>query len=150
MRIIAKSCLFAATAVLIALSAKPANAWFKVCNRSGERANVAFAYLDRNDNRDVLSSYNHGWVSEGWWILDSGQCTQVYPHELWRRNSYFYVYAYGNSLTWSGNHSFCTIRSRFKLANADKRCSGSGRTWKNFDEVIVGPRTQNYTYTLAD
>lgn len=127
---------------------KPAHAWFEVCNRSGESVSLAFAYLDRSDNRH--SYYNNGWVSEGWWNLNSGDCTQVYPHELWRRNRFYYVYAQGNKgRVWKGNKSFCTVQQRFKLGNAATNCSGPGRTWKNFVEINTG-RSSDYTFNLTD
>lgn len=132
----------------------PANAWFDVCNKSGEEVTVAFAYLDINGSTpDIFGNREpmrpNGWNSEGWWTLNSGKCARVYPHQLNERNSYFYVHAHSSDGgTWGGNHNFCTISNEFTLGYADKVCGLNG-TWKSFSEVDTG-NAKNYTYSLTD
>lgn len=133
----------------------PAYAWFNVCNKSADKAFVAFAYLEIGARRpDIFGNpgppqFPKGWTSEGWWNLDSGECTQVYPHSLRERNSIYYVYAEtSDGYSWSGSQPFCTINSRFTLGRADRVCGGAG-TRKSFIKVDVGG-VKNYTFNLTN
>lgn len=143
-------------------------AWFEVCNRSSKRTYVAFAYYNATDNRDTRRAPVAGisqWVSEGWWTLNPGQCQQVYPHELWRRNNYYYVYAESDARRniWRGNHYFCVGRGvPFRITQADlatiggiRGCGGTGIDDSSiervpFTQVEIRGRTQNFTYRLTD
>ncbi len=135
-------------------------AWFTICNKSGSEANVAFAYLDIPDSREYcdaltgcepLHPNQTVWNSQGWWNLSSGECAQVYPHELRKRNSIYYVYGEGTdgSGEWSGEQAFCTLSTEFTLALADKKCNGEGRELKQFTKVNTG-NSRNFTYDLTD
>lgn len=143
-------------------SSNAALAWFTICNKSGSTADVAFAYLDIPDPRqrddcrfltgcEPLPPNQRVWNSEGWWNLSSGQCVQVYPHELTQRNSFYYIYANAvdGSGAWTGKNYFCTLNTAFTLALADRKCSGAGRKWKPFIEVNTG-NNRNFTYNLTD
>ena len=158
------------------LSPSKAMAWFSVCNESSEKAYVSFAYLEARDNRINRRYAIQGisqWKSEGWWNLNPGQCSQVYPHELWRRNRYYYVYAENQSGTkvWGGSHYFCVGRGNtFTADQADLQIATRNRDSAidgcfidgegdagirrikrvGFDLVdIGGGKTQNYTYRLT-
>jgi uncharacterized membrane protein len=134
--LLASSC-FSVVSVLTLLEAKPANAWFKVCNQSTEKVDVAFAYTAGGGK----------WMSEGWWILRSGDCATVYGGEL--TNRYYYVYAKGNAGgVWTGNNNFCVISDKFLIGFADTRCSGNGR-WEKFNQVDTGD-SKNWTYNLTE
>jgi uncharacterized membrane protein len=168
--------LITSTALSIAAVAIPqgkALAWFKICNQSSEKTHAAFAYSDEPDNRSRRSRLPQAsvllssWVSQGWWALNPGQCAEVYPHELWRRNRYYYIYAEKASGrgTWSGNQFFCVARgTAFTIGNADMPIStsnvingcfieegnrGANISILGFKEVnIGGGRTQNFTFNL--
>lgn len=152
---------------------EPALAWLDVCNRTNERVRVAFTYNHTADNRDNSPILRKGWVSQGWWILSRNQCARVYPHELWRRNRYYYFYAEsltGNS-RWRGNYWFCGAlqRSQFELTFADHTCglytkdghliypvlpknlsSYLDLSWIGFREIDIGSgRVANYTLNLT-
>jgi len=86
-----------------------AHAWFKICNRIGVNSfhrggspdaptlDVSFKYLDINDNRaNSYHRYNNGWITKRYKIR-AATCVEVYPHELWRRNKYYYVYVQGRT-----------------------------------------------------
>jgi uncharacterized membrane protein len=164
--------LFFSTALsicAISLKQDKALAWYEICNKTSQRVQTAFAYMDRWDNRTrprAGVSELSPWISEGWWTLDPGQCARVYPHELWRRNQYYYVYAENTrrSFVWSGNNPFCVDRgAAFTIRNADlpintssnglaNGCYGGERLERvNFFQVdIGGGRTQNFTTDLTD
>ncbi len=133
-----------------------ANAWFNVCNRSNDTAYVAFKSLVTSDNRATgpYAGQSNLWMTEGWWTIKPGQCTQVYPHELWRRNRYYYVYAESTNgrYQWGGSHSSCVADRRFTFYGANcgtPQGNASDGYMVRFDEVdIGGGKTQNYTYNL--
>jgi len=150
------------TLFVISLFSSPdsALAWFQICNKSGSEVSVAFAYLDIPDSREYcdaligcepLHPNQKVWNSEGWWNLSSGECAQVYPHELRKRNSIYYVYgeATDGSVEYSGEQAFCTLRTEFTLALANQKCNGDGREWKRFIKVGTG-NSRNFTFTLRD
>ena len=135
-----------------------AHAWFTICNKSSSSLSVAFAYMDAPDIRSYCNNVigscpplppsGRVWNSEGWWSLDSDDCAQVYPHELTKRNSVYYVHAQSSDgSTWGGGNSFCTLSSVFTLAFANSRCDYG--EWKIFKEVRTG-NARNYTYNLTD
>lgn len=170
--------VFSTTLSIFAVTLKQdrALAWYEICNKTSRRVNAAFAYIDAWDNRARVRaavSELSPWVSEGWWTLNPGQCARVYPHELWRRNRYYYIYAENTdrSFVWSGNYTFCVARGQaFTVRNADlpintssfdgvslsstlpNGCYGGSRLERvGFFQVdIGGGRTQNYTTDLTD
>lgn len=127
------------------LGQKPANAWMDICNQSGETLSLSFGYKEGP------------WVSEGWWTINSGGCARVYPHELWRRNRYYYFYAKNQNGTrrWGsdGSHSFCITNYKFSLNQDDtvsSQCGGdikargmncSGFTCGPSEWVVLARRT---------
>ncbi|MEG3904967.1 DUF1036 domain-containing protein [Microcoleus sp. B4-C5] len=114
----------------------PAQAWFKVCNKSGSTATVAFAYPEGG-----------GWTSHGWYRLKSGECATTYHPSL--KNRFYYVYGVSESGgQWGGNHRFCTVESEFTMASSDRRCGSNGE-WKGFEQVDTG-NAKNFTYTLTE
>ncbi len=126
----------------------PSHAWFKVCNKlssSQPIIRVAFTYLDTNDNRaNSYARYNNGWVTEGWYGIERGGCATVYPHELWRRNKYYYVHISGNT----GSSYFCvdTRRDAFKI-NENESCNFGNRRRVGFTIYDIG-RNQNFTVLI--
>jgi uncharacterized membrane protein len=165
-----KNCLLVGTVFFLSsflLFPKQANAWFKVCNSSSKRVDVAFGYLSIPDNREPFAAQSSkAWISEGWWTLSQGQCAQTYPHELWRRNRYYYVYAKstdGRSV-WKGNTPFCIAPRVFTLFDYFV-ASGACREYMQdntvrdapdarqvgFIKVDIGSgRVQNFTYRLTN
>lgn len=150
-----------ANSLSLILPAK-AYAWFNVCNRSQVPAQVAFAYYSTTDNRNTGSpstgsrlaefyqSDYTGWNARGWYTIAPGECAQTYPHELWRRNRYYYVYAQSpdRAYRWRGNSYFCVDPvNRFNISQRrDGSCSGER---VGFDQVDIGSgKIQNFTYNL--
>jgi uncharacterized membrane protein len=131
-------------------------AWFNICNRSSSDVRAAFAYNDMPDTRTYCGFTGcqpipgKMWISSGWYYLRSGECKQVYPHELRKRNTYYYVYAEASdgSGEWTGNHPFCVLpdRENFSLGRANQVCNGERR---NFIERYTG-NSKNATFTFVD
>jgi uncharacterized membrane protein len=132
--LLASSCL-SVLSVIIVGGAKPANAWFKVCNQSTQSIDVAFAYPQGN-----------GWTTKGWWVLGSGDCKVVYSPPL----EYVEYYVLGEGHAggfWGGDRSFCVINRKFNIGVADSRCINPGR-WAKFTKVDTGDRSKNFTFYL--
>ena len=139
----------------------PAQARLEVCNRIGtsmhhrggdpyaQTIDVAVAYYDIDDDR--TNSYHQTgtktWITEGWFRIPARSCETVYPHELRRRNTIYYVHVRGRSD--GATHSFCVDNyDRFKLGSADRVCQGGrGRRPAGFFEVNTGSN-RDYTYTV--
>ncbi len=98
--------------------AGPAEAAFRVCNRSGQRVDVAFGYLDKRA----------GWTAQGWWSIPRGQCREIAKEALTSR--YYYLYATGTKGgVWQATGSqkgghFCIRQKRFVLRNSDSVRNG--------------------------
>ena len=129
---------------LNALFPASARAWFQVCNGTGERLRVAFAYAEPLDH--FFQEPN--WESRGWWNLAQGQCVQLYPYDLLTKNNYYYVYAESDTGgIWSGRQRFGTKDEPFYLTDALNLCQpeNPGESWRRFIQVYTGS-ARNYTY----
>jgi uncharacterized membrane protein len=131
---------------MIVLTGQPANAGFRVCNQSDIRISVALGRVDRA----------RGWVAQGWWVIDAGQCASVYEADL--DNRYYYLYAEstadGGKTTWSGKVPFCTQGQSFLLfqaqygKNTPEDCAKAGLDSVNFNAVDVG-QDKNHTHNFS-
>lgn len=110
-----------ATIVLILggiLVAETAEAGFRVCNRSGQRIDVAFGYPHDQ----------FGWTSEGWWTIQPGKCRTVMNGDL--TNRYYYLYATGSEGgRWQAPEGqeggfFCVQNERFVFQNRNFQHEG--------------------------
>ena len=123
--------------VLILLLAVPAQAGFKVCNKAGVAARVAFAHFD-----------GKAWVSEGWWTIPPQKCQTLLTKPLNAR--YYYLYGMdGRSGTWNGGTYFCTAAiGPFQIAGRGN-CAGRNYDRKGFFAVDTGNET-SWTQWLSD
>ena len=91
-------------------STSPGLANFRVCNKTGKSVDVAFAY----------ESSREGWISQGWWVIEAGRCTNVWVGNL--TNRYYYVYARDDKDNeWVGDDNqdggaFCMTDAKFSIS----------------------------------
>ncbi|NET02501.1 MAG: DUF1036 domain-containing protein [Sphaerospermopsis sp. SIO1G1] len=121
------------TSIILLLQETPTYAWFKVCNKYSEKIQVVFGYQDTIDNRSSLKTKKAPWSARGWYTINPGRCIQVYGHELWRRNKYYYYYAktIDGSVVWKPNKgekgsSFCISSKKFDIVQSNlvkEKCS---------------------------
>ena len=104
----------------------PAEASYKICNKTSTSVDAAFGYKKNGD-----------WVSEGWWHIDPGQCKKVYGKELDAQKYYFYADAADGSGEWKGDYTFCTLEKEFTIIG-DTNCKSRGYKPRGFREVDVG------------
>jgi len=124
------------TAATVALTPAPAQASFRVCNEHNEKISTAVAYYS--------DEYGYA-ISEGWWLLDPGQCKTALSGDL--KVKYIYVYAENSdsSSTWSGDYKVCVNpNDPFTLYNAQNKCPFE---WRNFRQVDTGDY-KSFTYTF--
>lgn len=123
--------------------ASPASASLQVCNNSSNAAYIALGY----------SAGPNRWQSQGWWKVQTGQCSTVLSGNL-QPGTYFYLYAINQPRTriWQGtdqNTWFCVNPTdNFQITMLGDECSGVGTSKQFFWEVAVKDVSQ--TVTLSD
>jgi uncharacterized membrane protein len=118
--------LCAVAAVMLAASARPAAADFRLCNNTASRVGVAVGYKDSD-----------GWTTEGWWNLPARTCETVLKGNLVAR--YYYVYAidYDRGGEWMGPANMCTRDKEFTIRGIGD-CLARGYDRTGFFEVDTG------------
>ncbi|MGB0697089.1 MAG: DUF1036 domain-containing protein [Rhodospirillaceae bacterium] len=112
----------------MAMSA-PAHAWLRFCNDTGRTQNVAVGYQEGDD-----------WVSEGWWVLSSGECKKVLSGDLRYRNYYYRIKSGGVSRKQDASYYFCTETQPFTIVGSHSKghCSSRGHYRRAFKKMYVG------------
>jgi uncharacterized membrane protein len=112
--------------LVLAASAGPAAADFRLCNNTASRVGVAVGYKDAD-----------GWTTEGWWNLPSRTCETVLKGNLVAR--YYYVYAidYDHGGEWMGTAVMCTRDKEFTIRGIGD-CLARGYDRGGFFEVDTG------------
>ncbi|HKM87708.1 MAG TPA: DUF1036 domain-containing protein [Xanthobacteraceae bacterium] len=125
-RITANALVASLAVMVLAASAGPAAADFRLCNNTGSRVGVAVGYKDAD-----------GWTTEGWWNLPSRSCETVLKGNLVAR--YYYVYAidYDHGGEWMGQAFMCTRDREFTIRGVSD-CLARGYDRTGFFEVDTG------------
>src|SRR5271167_4652858 len=117
--------------------AVPAQAELKLCNSTSSRIGVAIGYKDKD-----------GWVSEGWWNVDSQSCALLIQDKLRARFYYVYAFDYDKGGEWGGTINMCTNDVEFTIKGIDN-CDGRGFKKSGFFEVDTQEQT-DWTVKLTD
>jgi len=128
---------FAAALATLAFLAQPAHAALNVCNKTAKPARLAAGRFD-----------GMAWISEGWWTIAPGQCSEVVPGKLNAR--YYYLYASdGGAGSWDGSRNFCiSADDKFQIRGRGN-CAGRGFDTRGFFGVDTGNKS-DFTQTLSD
>ena len=106
-----------------ALAARPAEAGLTVCNKGKHPAKVA---LGRFDGRD--------WMSEGWWNVTPGACSDLIKTPLDAR--YYYLYGTDNAAgVWDGGTAFCIASGDKFSIKGRADCTRRGYDRKRFFQI---------------
>ena len=114
------------------------------CNRTRGPVEAALGYRDPD-----------GWVSEGWWKIEPGQCARVLGGVLNQRFYFYYARAlsspYRNRppFTWSGKYQFCTDVKAFHI-QGDGDCETKGYISREFQQIDLGGTVRDYTLDFKD
>ena len=126
-----------ATALILPSWSLPAQAGFKVCNKTKETVDVAVAYVNRAG----------GFISEGWFTFKPCEpCGQlVNTGDTSDPHNYFFYAKGRQGVTWSGDSFFCTRPgSAFKFKDAQHCVSGEKKGFKH-----VTSSTGNHDHNLT-
>ena len=130
-----------AVAILVAGAmvalAKPASAYYEICNKSSYYVSAAFGYHDGN-----------AWISEGWWNLAPGECAEVFSGRLLNSKYYVYAESQDEDYFWTGDYPFCAYEEAFSITG-DTNCKSRGYYQLDFFEVDVG-EANDWTTELTD
>lgn len=109
------------------------------CNRTSDnKIYAAFTYWNGN-----------GFLSEGWYSVESGECRKITVAQNYKGNVYVYgMYNRGESEWGSGKYSFCVdIVDKFNISESDKvNCSESNQKKVNMSEFSVSPGTNTWSF----
>ena len=114
-----------------------ASAELKLCNSTSSRIGVAIGYKDKD-----------GWVSEGWWNVDSQSCALLIQDKLRARFYYVYAFDYDKGGEWGGTINMCTNDVEFTIKGIDN-CDSRGFKKSGFFEVDTQEQT-DWTVKLTD
>ncbi len=114
-----------------------ASAELKLCNSTSSRIGVAIGYKDKE-----------GWVSEGWWNVDSQSCALLIQDKLRARFYYVYAFDYDKGGEWGGTINMCTNDVEFTIKGIDN-CDSRGFKKSGFFEVDTQEQT-DWTVKLTD
>ncbi len=123
--------------LLASLTALPAHAAFKLCNKTGQPVRSAIGRFDGTN-----------WTSEGWWTVAPRTCTALLTGPLQGR--FYYLYATdGGAGIWEGKTRFCVApEKRFKSVGRGT-CAARGFDRRGFFEVDTGNKP-DWTQTLSN
>ncbi len=137
-----------AALVVVFGSPRAALAALSFCNKTSGAIEAAVGYRGEATDKD------DNWISEGWWVIQPGQCARVYSEPLSQR---FYYY-YGRALTkvikdappteWSGKYSLCSDTKAFRVEGDD--CAARKLQTTGFQQVDVGAGVKDYTLDFRD
>jgi uncharacterized membrane protein len=139
------------TVALLALSATPSRADFRVCNSSGAQVKMAFG---NNDSR-------YGWTSRGWWTLAPNACQNVLYGDIPPGNYYVYTLDTANRpISVPENQpggTFCIKDESFDLRSSNFMtpqntiaCEANGLKGVKFRAVEVAETQPTFTYSLSN
>jgi DNA repair exonuclease SbcCD ATPase subunit len=113
--------------------------YVNLCNNNfAETIYAAFTYWDGT-----------GFLSQGWYPVKSGECSQVTVNQNYHGNIYVYgSYNRGQREWGSGKYSFCiNIAEIFKIFESDTvSCSGSNQKRVSMSEFSVSPGTNTWNF----
>jgi uncharacterized membrane protein len=127
----------APAALLLAVSAHPALADFRLCNNTGSRVGVAIGYKDAE-----------GWTTEGWWNISARSCETLLRGALVARYYYIYAVDYDRGGEWSGRAYMCSREKEFTIRGTEN-CLARGYDRTGFFEVDTSEQ-RSWTVQLTD
>ena len=122
-------------ALVIFSGTAAAHAQLRVCNESGVVRSVAIGYSESGN-----------WTSEGWWILQLGECKTVRADPLRQRYIYWRATTPGREFEHE-NFMFCISDTPFTIVG-DTDCAARGFSTAGFRKLDTGPTATEYTLTL--
>jgi uncharacterized membrane protein len=126
-----------AATLVLAFSAQPASADFRLCNNTGSRVGVALGYKNAE-----------GWTTEGWWNVSARTCETLLRGALVARYYYIYAVDYDRGGEWSGHAYMCSREKEFTIRGTEN-CLARGFDRTGFFEVDTSEQ-RSWTVQLTD
>jgi uncharacterized membrane protein len=74
------------------------------------------------------------WFTEGWYIIQPGECATVLAGDLTNRYYYSFAQTSGGKFRWNGNFSMCTAHEAFTIRHAE--CDSASQ--EPFTQIDIG------------
>lgn len=128
--------LFLLTSLTVTIAtSNQAHAKLEVCNETDLQRDIAIGYKKDGE-----------WTSEGWWILEVGECKPVIKEEL--TSTFYYYRAVNKGKEFDpGKYSFCTQTEVFTIVG-DENCESRGFDKSFFRELKLAKGTLGFRLTL--
>ncbi|MAA98846.1 MAG: hypothetical protein CMN87_16510 [Stappia sp.] len=126
-----------ATLPLSIVTATPAAAELRLCNKTESQVGVAIGYREDND-----------WVTEGWWNLPANTCETLVAGGLVSRFYYIYAVDYDQFGEWGGRAFMCTREKEFTIKGIED-CVARGYERTGFFEIDTGEQS-SWTVQLTE
>ena len=124
-----------AGAVALALCPMAAMAGLEICNGTGVPQSVSIGYKKGAD-----------WVSEGWWTIAPGACSEPVGGALTNRYYYYRATAAGQEFKGEG-YAFCTQGDAYTIVG-DSDCEARGYETADFAVIDTGETAKSFSFTL--
>ncbi len=106
------------------------------CNETGHVQSISIGYEGED-----------GWMSEGWWNIEPGEC--AWPVEGDLKNRYYYYRAEVNGGDFEGQgYTFCTSPDEYTIIG-DTDCEARDYATEDFEEIDTGPTATQYTVSIT-
>lgn len=120
-----------------ALSAAPAAADLRLCNRTTAKIGVAIGH-----------KVEGAWTTEGWWNLPANSCHTLLEGQLSSRYYYIYAVDYERGGEWGGKAFMCTQDRMFTIQGIED-CVKRGFERSGFFEIDTGEQ-RSWTVQLTE
>src|SRR5262245_61568892 len=111
---------------IVAVSATPAAADFRVCSATQNLVGVGIGYRAKA-----------GWVTEGWWHIEGSTCKTLIEGQLSSRYYYLYAEDAERGGRWDGPVNMCVAEKEFKISGVND-CFARGFQRAGFQEYDTG------------
>lgn len=108
----------------------------RICNDTGFDQDVSVGFEGENS-----------WVSEGWWLVETGECTDILSGPLTSQFYYYRAEIEGGEFGGDG-YFFCTTPEVYSIDGTND-CAARGYDSEDFAEIDIGLGNSSYVLTLV-
>lgn len=129
-------CAAAFVAFGFSLFAGQALAELRICNDTREVQAFSIGYKGETD-----------WTSEGWWVVDPGDCVTPVGGDLKKRYYYYRAEVDGGDFV-GEKYFFCTTPKAYTIVG-DQDCDTRGYDKESFSEIDTGTSSKSFTFRMT-
>jgi uncharacterized membrane protein len=113
----------------------------RICNRSGEKVQVAKALAGENKDEYGRAQV----VSEGWWTIEPAACRIMYEGPIRFRYYYLYATSVSGKGEWGGDVWICVSQQPFTITGT---VCPSGYNRRKFRQIDTGDVQDQFTWNI--